>query len=162
MRLHGEWGESLIELMVTIMILGIAVVAIVGAIGGSIIASDAHQNMASGEVVIRDYVEAVKEEGAANTVLCPAVADLTPTFAAAGWTTSIIAVQYWIRDQPNFTGHYGNRTECLDQLDRPGCQLAPQACDPGLQKVTLRALNARTDYGAHTAQTTIELRRGNP
>ncbi len=53
-------GESLIELIVAVAILGVAVVAIVAGLGTSVLMSDVHRKQATAGVAVRDYAEAVE------------------------------------------------------------------------------------------------------
>ncbi len=48
-------GESLIELIVAVAILGVAVVAIVAGLGTSVLMSDVHRKQATAGVAVRDY-----------------------------------------------------------------------------------------------------------
>ena len=52
-RPDRERGEALAELLVTIVIIGITVVAIVGALADSILASSTHRQYASGDTIAK-------------------------------------------------------------------------------------------------------------
>lgn len=60
-------GETLIELIIAVAIMGIAVVAIVGGIATSILMSDIHRKQATAGVYVRTYAEAVVAYVATNT-----------------------------------------------------------------------------------------------
>ena len=58
-RRRGERGETLVELLITIMIIGTAVVAILAGIAVASNSSDEHKKQVGVVVVLRDYAEAV-------------------------------------------------------------------------------------------------------
>ena len=60
LRCRGDAGVSLVELMVTIIILGLAATVLVGGMGTAILASDGHRKAATADTVARDYGEALK------------------------------------------------------------------------------------------------------
>ena len=59
--LRSETGLTLIEVLISVMILGIAFVAILGAMSTTIIGSALHRKQAHEQTLIRSYAEAVKE-----------------------------------------------------------------------------------------------------
>src|SRR4051794_14792034 len=84
--LRDERGETLVELLVTVIVIGIGLVAVVSALGSTVIASDAHQTRADAEVIVRDYSDAVKAKVAvpladAAYVRCPPASFFKPTAA---------------------------------------------------------------------------------
>ena len=58
-RSSNDEGETLIELIIAVAIMGIAVVAIVGGIATTIVMADVHRKQASAGAYVRDYAEAV-------------------------------------------------------------------------------------------------------
>jgi Tfp pilus assembly protein PilV len=60
-RAKGESGETLAEILVTIAIVGVAVVALVGALAVGVSASSGHRQRASADTVARSVAEAVKD-----------------------------------------------------------------------------------------------------
>src|SRR5215510_16442827 len=71
-RPPDDRGETLIELLVTVVLLGTAVVAIVAALGTAIRVSDIHRKQANGGAYVRAYAEALETYVAAgNYQPCP-------------------------------------------------------------------------------------------
>lgn len=56
----NDTGESLIELIIAVAIMGIAVVAIVGGIATTILMSDIHRKQATAGAYVRTYAEALE------------------------------------------------------------------------------------------------------
>ena len=93
----NDRGETLIELLVTVVIMGVAVVALVGGIATSIRMSDIHRKEATAGTAVRDYAEAIENAVAGGAyVSCAAktsyVTGYTPP---SGYTASITGVAYW-------------------------------------------------------------------
>jgi len=58
-------GETLIELIIAVAIMGITVIAIIGGVGTAILMSDIHRKQATAGAYVRSYAEAVQTyEGA--------------------------------------------------------------------------------------------------
>jgi Tfp pilus assembly protein PilV len=67
---RSETGATLVEVLVAVMVLGVAFLAVLGGLGTSIASSDLHRRQAVAETVVRRYAEAVKAQPFAAT--CPA------------------------------------------------------------------------------------------
>lgn len=96
----GDRGETLVELLITIVIMGITVVAVVGALMTSIQMSDIHRKQATAGTVARDYAETVdRYVGSTGYAGCAAPSAYSPStvgFAApSGFTASVASVRYW-------------------------------------------------------------------
>ena len=96
-------GETLIELMIAVAIMGIVVVAIVGGIATSIMMSDIHRKQATAGAYVRNYAEAVVAyvavPGNFNATTSP-IALQTAVAAAGfaaptGFTPAVVLVQCW-------------------------------------------------------------------
>jgi Tfp pilus assembly protein PilV len=101
-RPHNDSGETLIELLVTVVIMATAVVAVVGATATSIHLTDVHRKQAKAGSYVRAYAEAV-ESAVARTptgyVACAAPAaymgnSIYPT-PETGYVPSATAVKVW-------------------------------------------------------------------
>ena len=57
---RGDAGETLIELLIAMSILGITLVAVLGLIGTSIMMSDLHHKQTTAGASVRNYAEAVE------------------------------------------------------------------------------------------------------
>lgn len=95
-RLHDDAGLSLPEILLTIVIVGIAFTAILGGMVTSIVVSDVHRKQATADALARSAAEAIKDQAVAY-VGCAgpnAYAGALPS-APAGYSVSISAVAYW-------------------------------------------------------------------
>ena len=90
-------GETLVEILVSVVILGIAVAAILGGIGMSATASSTHQSLTRTQNLLRDWAETLTWSSACPTVV--------PAFGLpAGFTaTPAPAVSYWKASSADFT-----------------------------------------------------------
>jgi type II secretory pathway pseudopilin PulG len=94
MRATRDRGESLLELIVAVTIMGIAVVAIVGSLGTAVLMSDIHRKQATAGASARDYAEAV--ETAVATTGYVACASSYPTgFSAPTGYVASGSMAYW-------------------------------------------------------------------
>lgn len=123
--LKSEDGTTLAEILVTVALLGLAVAAIVAALGSLSLSSDRHRKQVNADTVVRSYAEAIKQRSAMGLYApCAATTYTTPTWSApTGYTASILttgtdAPQYW-----HSSGGFS-----------PTC-----GSDEGAQKLTLRA-----------------------
>jgi Tfp pilus assembly protein PilV len=131
-------GESLVELLVSIAIFGIAVLAILGALTMSASSSSLHEGQAKGQNLLRNWAEKVSAD--AYTV-CATPASITgPGPLPSGYTSSVSAVRYWNSSTLTFG------TACT------------AANDSGLQRVTLR-VEAPSSLGSFTQSLDVVVRR---
>jgi prepilin-type N-terminal cleavage/methylation domain-containing protein len=94
--LEDEAGFSLAEVLVTVVIVGIAFAAILGGMVTSIVVSDVHRKQASSDALARSAAEALKDQAVAY-VNCAAPNDYNAALppAPAGYNVSVSSVQYW-------------------------------------------------------------------
>ena len=93
---RDERGETLVEIVVAVAILGLAATVLVGALGTVTSASSLHRHQATAETAVRTYAEAVRAVGYRDcrAPLTYAAADVG--FAVpAGFATSVPQVSYW-------------------------------------------------------------------
>lgn len=88
-------GETLIELIIAMAIMGIAVVAIVGGLATSIMMSDIHRKQTTAGAYVRSYAEAVSghyDASPSPSSYLPAAVGLT---VPSGFTATVTQVRCW-------------------------------------------------------------------
>lgn len=119
-------GETLVEVVITVAILGIAVAAILGGLGTSILTSTIHREQATVETVLRSYAEAVQN---ATYVPCPSAgptAYVTSSVTVPASFNPITSVPVKaVPSNPPFTGTFA------------ACGAG--AADTGSEQVTIQA-----------------------
>ena len=96
-----ERGETLLELLIALVIMGIGVLAIIGGLGTSMSMSGLHRNQSTAGVIVRDYAESIEAfVGGSGYQPCAAPSAYAP--AAVGYSTpsanyvpSPVSVRYW-------------------------------------------------------------------
>jgi type II secretory pathway pseudopilin PulG len=107
----SETGDTLVEILIAIAILGVAVTALLGALVTSITSASEHRSLASNDTVIRSYAEQLKYDielqPNAWFTQCAQVTSTTygvppnlqtvtpPPNLPAGYTVGISGIQYW-------------------------------------------------------------------
>lgn len=124
-RAADDRGETLLELIIAIMILGVLVVAVGSGIAVSVKVSGLHRMQSTAGAFLHNYAETL--QGAGTYTKC--TASSTPNYASAlaappdgSFNDPSATVVYW----DSATGKFGASTGC------------PAAGDPGLQQVTLQ------------------------
>jgi type II secretory pathway pseudopilin PulG len=137
-------GETLLELVISLAILGVSVVAIVSGIALSIKGSVINRNEASASAYVRDFAEAIETavSGAAYTACATTSTTAYSSPTAPGYsappspfTTSLVKVEYW-------SGSGWNLTGCTPSNDT------------GVQRLTLQ-VSSGTGTDAHSATETL-------
>jgi type II secretory pathway pseudopilin PulG len=98
----NDRGETLLELLITVMIVGVAVVALVGGIATSIRMSDIHRKQAAAGAYVRAFAEAIETYVTASPTkytACAGTGTYAPAYTALDgdptYTAKITAVKYW-------------------------------------------------------------------
>jgi type II secretory pathway pseudopilin PulG len=97
-RRRTDAGESLVELLVSIGIMGIAVTAILGGLGMSSSASATHENLAKAQNLLRDWAETLTYSAS-----CPSPV-INPFTVPTGYTKNSPTFQFWDDAARNFSG----------------------------------------------------------
>lgn len=147
---YREAGETLAELLVTISIIGLAIVVLVGALGTAIMASTSHREHSTADTIARRIAETLKNPDAhdANDYLyvdCAKPTDYqTANIVTTGYETTL-AISYW---KPNAsTAREPSGGERNDFVE-----LCPNQ-DQGLQLITITV----TSEGAKAESATVSV-----
>ena len=121
---ESDRGESLIEILVAVLILGIAVTAILGGLLTSVKLSDVHRKQATGGADARDYAEVLSRFVSGNNyVECADLSAYAPGVvgftAPAGYAAAVTSVEYW-----NTTSRTFGTTCSSSGLERVTVQVA--------------------------------------
>jgi type II secretory pathway pseudopilin PulG len=126
----SDGGETLIELVVAVSIMGVALVAVMAGLGTSVVVSDIHRKQATAGAVLRNYAEAINATVADggyvdDCALSPAHAYASPAgfTPPSGYSASVVpgSMRYW------------NGSDW-----QPTCP----AADTGLQQLTIQVASA--------------------
>lgn len=141
---HGEAGETLVEVLVAMVVIGIAVTAILGALAIAVDSSSLARNQARVQSTLRSWAEqvtATRDGGATGGYRytpCAGPGDFpAPAELPSGFTTQVSQVQYW-----NGTAWSG------------AC-----ATDRGVQRVTLTVSAPGAAYSGVTQSLNVVVRR---
>jgi type II secretory pathway pseudopilin PulG len=111
-RARSEAGDTLIEVLIAMMVIGITATAILGAFSTSISASAEHQNLASLDTVLKSFVESatyqIEQAPAGSYLFTTSCSSPNPysslTSPPGKFTASITQVQYSIGVHPTLWG----------------------------------------------------------
>src|SRR3954451_9390012 len=90
-------GETLLELVISIAILGVAVVAIASGIALSIKASDIHRKEVTASAYVRDFAEALETSVAGSGyAACATSSSYASAYTAPSpYSSAVAKVEYW-------------------------------------------------------------------
>lgn len=97
-RGSGDEGETLVEVLATIVIMGITVVAILGAIANAILLSTTHRKQAAAGAYVRAFAEAIENNVAASTSAyapCGAATTYQNLYPQPSGYVRTAAIKYW-------------------------------------------------------------------
>jgi type II secretory pathway pseudopilin PulG len=136
----SDRGETLLELIIAIAILGVCVVAIGSGIAMSITISALHRNQASAQDALHNYAETLQNSYVpCTTSTAPNYAQNLKQLAPSSWPGPTVVVEYWIPTTATFS---------------PTC---PPGGDAGLQQVALTQADAS---GRVSESLVVDLRNG--
>ncbi|MGY1736191.1 type IV pilus modification PilV family protein [Geodermatophilus sp. SYSU D00684] len=106
-------GETLLEILIATVILGITAVAVLSGLMTTVTVSDTHRKQATAGAAVKDYAESLSRHVAASDAHyaeCAAAGASSPYqpvsvgyAAPAGYSASVSAVQYWNPTSRTFT-----------------------------------------------------------
>ena len=138
-----EAGDTLIEVLVALVVMGMAFAVIVGGIGTAIIGASLQQNQTATDSLVRSAAEKIASPTDDPYVTCATTSTYSVPTPPAGFSVTVTGVAFW-----------NPTTNTFDQSP-PSCAGAPPT-DSGLQLVTVSAAATGTDV--HTPQaTTLEI-----
>jgi len=107
-RRGSDGGETLIEILVTIVVLGLTIPALMGAVLISVSASSQDRRQVQAQALLNSWTETIARESSTDALYtnCPALAyyeasPFAPAGIPAGFTPSVVAITYW--DTPSGT-----------------------------------------------------------
>jgi type II secretory pathway pseudopilin PulG len=138
----SDGGESLVEVLVAIVILGFAGVAIVAGLQMGVTASDIHRKQTTGGAYVRSFAEAIEQYVGANHYQNCA--------ATNGYKVGAVTSQLAL------PGGYSATQDAAKSIDSTGIVADGCSSDTGIQQVTLRVSSGDN---RSSEQLTIVLRR---
>ncbi|MER7249578.1 type II secretion system protein [Kribbella sp. NPDC000426] len=141
-----ERGESLLELVVAIALMGVAVVAVMAGLTTTVLMSDTQRKQATAVTTVRNYAEALQQYVADGHYVACASTYVVPGFTAPpGFTARVVSgsVQYWTgalwlplclpdrglqRLRVSVASTDGRAAETLDVVLRKPCRLGDPPC----------------------------------
>lgn len=124
----GEVGETLVEVLVAVTILGLAGVAIMAGMGLAVKSSDIHRKETTGSAYVRSYAEAVENwvrSDSSHYVACAPADTYTPAAVGFGVPSGYTASQ-----------------AAASAVSAVGGTTAPCSADSGIQQVLLTVASA--------------------
>jgi hypothetical protein len=112
-RAHGgrrdERGETLVEILIGVTILGLAVTGLIGGFLAAIMASSTYRSIADADTVVRTAVDSITSQMQQNDTAsfwCPL--NLSASWyqvggLPSGYTATVTSVQYWVRGSQQIT-----------------------------------------------------------
>ncbi|MGZ4689024.1 MAG: type IV pilus modification PilV family protein [Acidimicrobiia bacterium] len=150
---RAECGETLVELMITVAIMGLAMVAILGAIWTTLRIADYNSKTSSADVVLRTFAEALKQPDAANTF------HYIPCTVAGAQ----VAYPQFVPDAP-YTNYVATITKIqylsgYNSSNEPTWVDSCPATDLGLQRIQLKVTGPTTDPAVKGTETVTVVKR---
>ena len=94
--MRGQRGETLLELVIAISLMGLAIVAVMAGLTTTVLLSDVQKKQATAVTLVRSYAEALQKFVADGHYVACATSYTVPGFPVpAGFTAKTGSVQYW-------------------------------------------------------------------
>jgi Tfp pilus assembly protein PilV len=139
-RRDQDRGESLVEILVSIAVIGIAVTGVaggfglLGAVGSGARSSRLHQDAVQGQAALRSWAQVLSRPADSSAtsgyryVPCSPPAGVPAASVPAGWTAQIATVSYWTGSGWSSTcGTDGGLQKLRLQVAAPSTGTAPAA-----------------------------------
>jgi type II secretory pathway pseudopilin PulG len=128
---RGDRGDTLVELLATVMIMGIAVAVILGAVATTLRITDMHRKQSVAGAAVREFAEKIETSVAATPTsgykACAGIGDYQSLYTApTGYQREVVSVTYWNADPDPANAKFV--TTC--------------GTDTGVQRVSLRVWSA--------------------
>ena len=138
---NPEAGFTLTEVLAALIILGVAITAILAAMGTSIITADTHRKLVSDDAILRSYAEQLQS---APFVECATLAQYPPFSDPppqnwANYQATITAVDSWNTSASPANG-----------VTFGGAACTPNTAGAGLQRIQLQAASSSGRGGQQT------------
>jgi prepilin-type N-terminal cleavage/methylation domain-containing protein len=145
--IHAEEGFSLVELLVTIVIVGVTFSALLGGLITTITVSSLHRKQATADSVARSAAEWIKDPAANPFQPCATggTYSLSGLSVPSGYSVAVTGVENWNWNGPPVTASYVPTFS----PSQAGCN------DYGLQRITIVV----TSSGAQVSETVQVLKR---
>jgi type II secretory pathway pseudopilin PulG len=110
---RGQAGESLLEIIITIMIMGLAIPAVVGAVMAAVGSSSQDRRQVQAQQLLTSWSETIAKANTDGTYgaygACPPASNYaTGVFAPAGvpsgFSVSVVSIDYWDSTTSSFGG----------------------------------------------------------
>ncbi len=150
---NSESGETLVELMITVAIMGIAMVAILGGIWTTLRVADFNSKTSSADVVLRAFAESLKQPQPTDTF------QYLPCTVAGGQVT------YPTYNPASPYSHYQATVTKVRYLsgytasNEPTWSDSCPATDLGLQELTLKVTGPDNDAESKSTETVTVVKR---
>ena len=137
LNIQAEGGFSLVEILVTIVIVGITFTAVLGGIVASITASALQRKEATADAVARSTGEWVKDSLHSPYVKCAdnSTYSLSGVSVPSSYSVTITSVEHWTGEQLPVTTAYVPGFQTSSSCSTPGQ-------DKGMQRITIEATSS--------------------
>ena len=138
--IHAEDGFSLVEVLVTIVIVGVTFSALLGGLITTITVSSLHRKQATADSVTRSAAEWIKDSVQTPYQNCAGIGaySLSGLPKPAGYTVAIQSVEYWDGAAAVAGTPYSFNSGVGGHLG-PSC---PGSGDKGLQRITIQVTSS--------------------
>lgn len=144
---HDERGETLVELLVTVGIMGIAIVGILVSIANAIMMSSRLSDGSRANLALQEQAEWLKSEATTYTdcasgyTLKEGSSSLPP-----GWAVEIVQIRYWDGDVGDAeVGWIDDQVTCLTNSDQGMQQIVVEVRNTGPRPLTKQVMTVKRD-----------------